>query len=150
MRIFPERVGSIQKKNKLLSSICKPIYVENGLTGNGLTGTPIKQGGTFTEDTTIDANNKNYALNNYKKLSYLHGGAVTNGAGVLSENVAKLNNFNESNGYVAFVEDAESTLDDYTLTNGKVLISKLNYHTVKIQSNITTAQLGNGSLFSIQ
>ena len=136
----------IQKKNKLMSSICKPIYVENGLTGNGLTGTPIKQGGTFTEDTTIDANNKNYALNNYKKLSYLHGGAVTNGAGVLSENVAKLNNFNESNGYVAFVEDAESTLDDYTLTNGKVLISKVNNHTVKIQSNITTAQLGNGSL----
>ena len=49
-----------------------------------------------------------------------------------------MTNFSESNGYVAFVEDAESTLDDYTLTNGKVLISKVNNHTVKIQSNITT------------
>ena len=136
----------IEKKNKLMSTICKPIYVENGLTGNGLTGTPIKQGGTFTEDTTINANDKNYSLNNYKKLSYLHGGATTNGVGVLTENVVKLNNFNESNGYVAFVEDTESTLNDYTLTNGKGIISKINSHTVKLESNVTTAQLGNGSL----
>ena len=44
------------------------------------------------------------------------------------------------------MEDAESTLDDYTLTNGKGIMSKVNSHTVKLESNVTTAQLGNGSL----
>ena len=128
----------IEKKNKLMSTICKPIYVENGLTGNGLTGNPVKWGGDLTENTEVRGAST-YKVE-YKETavhSVTTGGTV--GASTEKDYSAHQTplNYNRPNGYSLITRIGILRLNNYAMLNGSGVALKNNTTTISMGANET-------------
>lgn len=130
----------------LVDNDCNGEEATNGLHGFGTEANSYKLGGTLIEDTTINADDKKVEINDAKTFSILSGGAVSDGAYTKNESSHVVSNFNNPSGYVIHECYTESEIENYTLTNGHAIVNKQNAHTVVLKSDVTSGDLGNGSI----
>ena len=128
--------------------------IETGKTysvQNGLNESPtevFKLGGELTEDTLIDGDGYKMEVIDAKIHSVRSGGAASVGTAAKRESIHEVQNFNAPNGYAIHYDRTVSNIDAYPLTNGYAITNKSTSHLFVLKSNVTTAQLKNGSAVS--